>query len=111
MPEVSIATPTLVCAPVHSEGVNCVTLASVATNRSPADVRPRPRREVAELIAQGLSNEEIVERLVVTTGTVANHVAHILTKPGMRSRVEIANDRGRTHAATLLSFLAAYRML
>ena len=39
-------------------------------------------REVAELIAHGLSNEQIALRLVLTAGTVANHVAHILLNWG-----------------------------
>jgi DNA-binding CsgD family transcriptional regulator len=47
-------------------------------------------REVAKLIAEGLSNEQIAERLVVTPGTVANHVARILQKLGAQSRVQVA---------------------
>src|SRR3982750_2372597 len=46
--------------------------------------------EIAELISEGLSNEQIARRLVLTTGTVANHVAHILAKLGVHSRVQVA---------------------
>src|SRR5437879_6909556 len=54
-----------------------------------APLTPR-EREIAELIAEGLSNERIAERLVLTPGTVANHVAHILDKLGVQSRVQVA---------------------
>jgi DNA-binding NarL/FixJ family response regulator len=47
-------------------------------------------REVAELIARGYSNQQIAEALVLTRGTVANHVAHILDKVGAANRTQIA---------------------
>jgi predicted ATPase/DNA-binding CsgD family transcriptional regulator len=46
--------------------------------------------EVARLIAQGKTNREIAEALVITEGTAANHVNHILTKLGFTSRAQIA---------------------
>jgi len=46
--------------------------------------------EVAILIANGLSNQQIADRLVVTTGTVANHVAQVLARLGMDSRTQVA---------------------
>ena len=47
-------------------------------------------REIAGLIANGLSNREIADRLVITEGTVEVHVKHILSKLGFRSRTEVA---------------------
>jgi PAS domain S-box-containing protein len=47
-------------------------------------------QEVAALVASGMTNEEIAQRLVVVLGTVSNHVAHILKKLGFSHRVQIA---------------------
>jgi DNA-binding NarL/FixJ family response regulator len=47
-------------------------------------------REVAQLLARGFTNQQIAERLVVTRGTVANHVAHILDKLGLQNRTQVA---------------------
>ena len=50
-----------------------------------------PRQlEVAVLIANGYSNQQIAERLVLTSGTVANHVAQLLERLGMDSRAQVA---------------------
>ncbi|WP_010693410.1 helix-turn-helix transcriptional regulator [Saccharopolyspora spinosa] len=46
-------------------------------------------RRVAELVAQGLTNREVAERLVVSVRTVDSHVSRILAKLGYSSRVEI----------------------
>ncbi|NGN68312.1 helix-turn-helix transcriptional regulator, partial [Streptomyces sp. A7024] len=46
--------------------------------------------EVAELVAQGLSNREISQRLVISKRTADAHVEHILSKLGFSSRLEIA---------------------
>jgi pimeloyl-ACP methyl ester carboxylesterase/DNA-binding CsgD family transcriptional regulator len=47
-------------------------------------------REVAQLVAKGLSNREIATRLYVSERTVDNHVHHILDKLGVDSRVQVA---------------------
>jgi DNA-binding CsgD family transcriptional regulator len=51
--------------------------------------------KVAVLVAEGLSNRLIAERLVLSTRTVDTHVSHILGKLGMRSRVAIAREVNR----------------
>ncbi|WP_325052114.1 protein kinase domain-containing protein [Nocardia stercoris] len=47
-------------------------------------------REVAGLVAEGLTNWAIADRLVVSQRTVQGHVEHILTKLGFTSRAQIA---------------------
>jgi DNA-binding NarL/FixJ family response regulator len=63
-------------------------LAAIA---EPADLPDglTPREvEVLQLIAEGLTNAEIAERLVVTPATVKSHVNHIFAKAGVRDRAQ-----------------------
>ncbi len=55
----------------------------------PAELTPR-EREVAALLAEGLTNGELGGRLFISPRTASVHVSNILAKLGMTSRAEIA---------------------
>jgi DNA-binding NarL/FixJ family response regulator len=56
---------------------------------SPTGLSPR-EVEVAGLVAEGLTNRQIGERLFISERTAQNHVQHILTKLGFATRSQIA---------------------
>ncbi len=45
---------------------------------------------VARLVAEGLTNREVAERLFVSPHTVNSHLRHVFSKLGINSRVELA---------------------
>ncbi|MDQ3954229.1 MAG: LuxR C-terminal-related transcriptional regulator [Actinomycetota bacterium] len=53
-------------------------------------------REVADLVAQGLTNREIAKQLFLSERTAQNHVQHILTKLDLSNRSQIAVWATRT---------------
>jgi ATP/maltotriose-dependent transcriptional regulator MalT len=65
------------------------------TRQNPAGLTRR-ELEVLSLVAEGLRNAQIAERLVLSEKTVDHHVAAILSKLGVHSRLEAS-----THAARL----------
>jgi DNA-binding CsgD family transcriptional regulator len=72
-------------------------LAPVDGSRSvtgPAALTPR-EREVALLIADGLTNSELARRLYISPKTAAVHVSNILRKLGVSSRTEVGAAVGR----------------
>ena len=58
-----------------------------ARSASPLSAR---EQEVAALVAEGLSNRQIAERLVISERTAQNHVQHVLTKLDLSNRAQIA---------------------
>ncbi len=56
----------------------------------PAEPLTEREQEVAATVARGLSNSEIAAELHITLSTVKTHLASLMTKLGVRNRVEIA---------------------
>jgi len=66
---------------------------SPAPERPSADEAPhltRRKREVAALVARGVTSRQIAKELVLSERTVDNHVANILKKFSLHSREQIA---------------------
>ncbi|MFV0451315.1 MAG: response regulator [Propioniciclava sp.] len=73
-------------------------ISTFAGGPRPAGVTEVPRgldeltereREVLELIAEGLNNAELAERLFISKATARTHVSRILTKLGARDRAQL----------------------
>jgi DNA-binding CsgD family transcriptional regulator len=79
------------------------TLARAATvaggREATSDTLTAREREIATLMADGLSNRDIAEKLVISEGTVEVHVKHILGKLGFRSRAQVAGWLARQEPA------------
>jgi DNA-binding CsgD family transcriptional regulator len=54
--------------------------------------------EIIGLVADGLTNQEIAEKLTISKRTVDNHVSNMFTKTGSKNRVALFNwamDHGK----------------
>ncbi|WP_329474774.1 response regulator transcription factor [Kribbella sp. NBC_01484] len=97
------APPEDLAAAVRTAAAGRTTLASsvadrlMARLRTPGTALTRRETEVLALVAEGLSNQAIGQRLHLTEGTVKSHLARIYTKLGVDSRtaaVATATDLG-----------------
>jgi DNA-binding CsgD family transcriptional regulator len=70
--------------------LGCDPVTALPRPATPASVLTRREREVAELVAQGLSNRDIAAKLQVAQRTAERHVENILIKLGFTSRTQIA---------------------
>jgi predicted ATPase/DNA-binding SARP family transcriptional activator/DNA-binding CsgD family transcriptional regulator len=62
----------------------------LAPGAAPGDALTRREREVALLVARGLTNRQIASQLAISENTVANHLARILKKLSFPSRSQVA---------------------
>jgi DNA-binding NarL/FixJ family response regulator len=56
----------------------------------PASALTERQREVAALVAEGLTNQDIADRLCLERHTVSDHVAQILWRLGATDRLQVA---------------------
>ncbi|MEU2255003.1 protein kinase [Nocardia xishanensis] len=63
---------------------------ATATPPTSGPTLTKRERQVADLVAQGLTNKQIAAKLVISQRTAQGHVEHILAKLGFTSRAQIA---------------------
>jgi DNA-binding CsgD family transcriptional regulator/sugar lactone lactonase YvrE len=63
----------------------------LSSERKPAKPLTRREREIAELVAEGLTNREIAQKLYISERTAEGHVEQIRNKLGFTSRSQVAS--------------------
>ncbi|MBW3662520.1 MAG: response regulator transcription factor [Actinobacteria bacterium] len=63
-------------------------LPRMRSQRRPVGALSPRELEVLQLLAEGLSNQDIADRLVLSISTVRNHVQNVITKLGVHSKLE-----------------------
>lgn len=87
---------------LRAEGVSVPRGRSMSTRSHAAGLTTR-QAEVLDLLAEGLSNPQIADRLFISHRTVENHVAAVLMKldvPDRHSAADVARDRGLVQGST-----------
>jgi DNA-binding NarL/FixJ family response regulator len=84
----------------RAEGATMSMQESIGWARRARGTRRRPaggwasltptEQHVVELVAQGLTNPQVAERMFISRGTVKTHLEHIFRKLDVRSRTELA---------------------
>ena len=92
----------------RDQGASLTVREAIAWLRRMRGERNRPARgwksltptelKVVELVAEGLTNPQIGERLFISRGTVKVHLSHIFAKLGSSSRAEVAAEAARRAA-------------
>ncbi|MFC4562785.1 LuxR C-terminal-related transcriptional regulator [Nocardiopsis mangrovi] len=72
---------------------------AVYSGRAAAEVISRRERDILILVAQGLSNAQIGQKLAISEGTVKRHLGNVFVKLGAASRIDAVN---KAKAASLI---------
>ena len=77
--------------PAYVGQLQAAFMPAVVTTQPLLDPLTKRELEVLQLVANGLSNPEIANQLILATGTVAKYTNNIFSKLGVRNRTEAAN--------------------
>lgn len=81
------------------EGIRLARAPDVVAPSRSVDVLSARERQVVKLVAEGLSNRQIAEQLVISERTADRHVSNILGKLGMNTRTQVAAWSTERHHA------------